>query len=59
MMTVFGPVRFTSWGRMKNQNRVTTYVVQWIDGKIELVWPTDDATEALKYPVDWLETWGY
>ena len=59
MMTVFGPVKFTTWGKMKNQNKATTYVVQWIDGKLELVWPTLHATKAFVYPVDWMKTWGY
>ena len=59
MMTVFGPVKFTTWGEMKNQNIAATYVVQWIDGKLELVWPTDHATKSFVYPVDWMKTWGY
>jgi branched-chain amino acid transport system substrate-binding protein len=59
MMTVFGPVKFVTWGKMKNQNKATTYVVQWINGELELVWPTDHATTPLQYPVDWLKTWGY
>jgi len=59
MMTVFGPVKFTTWGEMKNQNKAAAYVVQWIDGKLELVWPTDHATKAFVYPVDWMKTWGY
>ena len=45
MMTVFGPVKFTTWGKMKNQNKVATYVVQWLNGKLELVWPADMATQ--------------
>ncbi len=59
MMTVFGPVKFTTWGKMKNQNKAGTYVVQWINGKLELVWPTDHATKRFRYPVDWMKTWGY
>jgi len=59
MMTVFGPVKFTTWGKMENQNIATTYVVQWIDGKLELVWPTERATKEFVYPVDWMKTWGY
>jgi len=59
MMTAFGPVKFINWGNMKNQNRATAYVVQWIDGKLELVWPTDHATKSFVYPVDWIKTWGY
>ncbi|UCF85183.1 MAG: ABC transporter substrate-binding protein [Desulfobacteraceae bacterium] len=59
MMTAFGPVKFTTWGKMKNQNKASTYVVQWIDGKLELVWPVKHATKPFVYPVDWLKTWGY
>jgi len=59
MMTVFGPVRFISYGKMINQNKLPTYVVQWIDGKLELVWPKDLATKPLVYPVNWLKEWGY
>ncbi len=59
MMTVFGPVKFISYGKMKNQNKVPTYVVQWINGKLELVWPANIATKKFVYPVDWLKTWKY
>ena len=59
MMTVFGPVKFTTWGKMKNQNKAATYVVQWISGKLELVWPTGHATKKFNFPVNWLNVWGY
>ncbi len=59
MMTVFGPVKFTSYGKFKNQNKLPTYVVQWIDGKLELVWPADLASKKFVFPVPWLKTWGY
>jgi branched-chain amino acid transport system substrate-binding protein len=59
MMTVFGPIKFTTWGKMINQNKASSYVVQWIDGKLELVWPEDHATKKLRYPIDWLKSWGY
>jgi branched-chain amino acid transport system substrate-binding protein len=59
LMTVFGPVKFVSYDKKKNQNKLPTYVVQWIDGKLELVWPADLATKKFVYPVDWLKTWGY
>ena len=48
-----------TWGKMKNQNKASTYVVQWIDGKLEMVWPVKHATKPFVYPVDWLKTWGY
>ncbi len=59
MMTVFGPVKFTTWGKLKNQNIAASYVVQWINGKLELVWPEKKATHKFVYPVNWLKTWGY
>jgi branched-chain amino acid transport system substrate-binding protein len=58
-MTVFGPVKFISYGKFKNQNKLPTYVVQWINGKLELVWPADIATKKFVYPVNWLKTWNY
>jgi branched-chain amino acid transport system substrate-binding protein len=59
MMTAFGPVKFINRDNMKNQNKATAYVVQWIDGKLEVVWPTNHATKTFVYPVDWIKTWGY
>jgi branched-chain amino acid transport system substrate-binding protein len=59
MMTIFGPVKFISYGKMKNQNKLPTYVVQWIDGNLEMVWPENVATKPFSYPVDWIRTWGY
>jgi branched-chain amino acid transport system substrate-binding protein len=59
MMTVFGPVKFVSYDKHKNQNKLPTYVVQWINGKLELVWPVAVQTKKLEYPIDWLKTWGY
>ena len=58
-MTVFGPVKFISYAKFKNQNKLPTYVVQWINGKLELVWPANIATKKFVYPVDWLKTWKY
>jgi len=43
----------------KNQNIAASYVVQWIDGNLELVWPPKHATKKFVYPVNWLKTWGY
>ena len=59
MMTVFGPVKFTTWDKMTNQNKASTYVVQWLDGKLEMVWPKDLAAKKFVFPVDWLKVWGY
>ena len=51
IMTVFGPVKFVSYGKKSQQNRLPTYVAQWIDGKLETVWPEDVATKKYVYPV--------
>ncbi len=59
LMTVFGPVKFTSYDKKTNQNRLTTYVVQWQDGHLKLIWPKDLANAKYVYPVDWLKVWGY
>ncbi|MBI4642157.1 MAG: ABC transporter substrate-binding protein [Deltaproteobacteria bacterium] len=59
MQTVFGPVKFVSYGKMTNQNRLNTYVVQWQEGKLRLIWPADLAQAKYVYPVDWLKEWGF
>ena len=38
-----------------NQNKLETYVVQWIDGKLEMIWPKDLAQTKYVYPVDWIK----
>jgi branched-chain amino acid transport system substrate-binding protein len=58
MMTVFGPVKFVSYGKKTNQNKLTTYVVQWQGGELKLIWPKDLANAKYAYPVDWLKEWG-
>jgi branched-chain amino acid transport system substrate-binding protein len=57
MKTVFGPVKFLAYGKFTNQNKLPTYLVQWIDGKLELVWPKEVASKPYLYPVDWEKTW--
>lgn len=57
MMTVFGPVKFTTVKKMTNQNKLPTYLVQWIDGKLELVWPKNLAGKPYVYPIDWEKVW--
>ena len=57
--TVFGPVKFISYDKKSNQNRLSTYVVQWQEGKLKLVWPENLANSKYVFPVDWLKEWGY
>lgn len=59
LMTAFGPVKFTTWDKMTNQNKASSYVVQWIDGKLEMVWPKNLAAKPFVFPVNWLKVWGY
>ena len=51
MMTVFGPVKFVSYGKKTQQNSLPTCLVQWINGKLEIVWPKEVATARYVYPV--------
>ena len=46
MMTVVGSVTFNADGT----GNVLNPLVQWLNGKLELVWPTDQATADLAYP---------
>lgn len=57
MMTAFGPVKFVAYDKMTNQNKLPTYLVQWIDGKLELVWPKDVANKPFMYPIPWDKLW--
>jgi branched-chain amino acid transport system substrate-binding protein len=49
--TVFGPVKFISYGKKKQQNELPTYLVQWQKGALETVWPKNAATKPYVYPV--------
>jgi len=50
-MTVFGPVKFISYGKKKFQNKLPTLVGQWINGKFEAVWPKSVSTVKYVYPI--------
>ncbi|MBW2205534.1 MAG: ABC transporter substrate-binding protein, partial [Deltaproteobacteria bacterium] len=50
MMTAFGPVKFVSYGKKINQNSLPTFLVQWLNGKLETVWPKEVATAKYVYP---------
>ncbi len=57
MMTAFGPVKFTSYGEKIHQNKMTTYVVQWQNGSLKLVWPKNLANAPVVYPIDYNKIW--
>jgi branched-chain amino acid transport system substrate-binding protein len=50
MKTAFGPVKFVSYGKKTQQNKLDTYMVQWQKGDLEAVWPTGTATKKYVYP---------
>jgi branched-chain amino acid transport system substrate-binding protein len=50
MKTAFGPVKFVSYGKKTQQNKLDTYMVQWQKGVLEAVWPTNVATKKYVYP---------
>jgi branched-chain amino acid transport system substrate-binding protein len=50
MKTAFGPVKFVSYGKKTQQNKLDTYMVQWQKGELEAVWPTSVATKKYVYP---------
>jgi len=50
MKTAFGPVKFISYGKKTQQNKLDTYMVQWQKGTLEAVWPKSVATKNYIYP---------
>jgi branched-chain amino acid transport system substrate-binding protein len=52
LMTVFGPVKFVSYGKKNLQNKLPTFLVQWIDGNLEIIWPQSLATKRYVYPTN-------
>jgi len=44
MMTSFGPVKFSAYGKFERQNSLPTQVLQIIKGRFECVWPENLAT---------------
>jgi branched-chain amino acid transport system substrate-binding protein len=51
MMTVFGPVKFVSYEKYRNQNKLSTLVVQIQNGKPMTIWPPEVATASFVNPV--------
>lgn len=51
IMTVFGPVKFISYGKKAQQNLLTTLLVQRIGRRLEVVWPEAIATKRYVCPV--------
>jgi branched-chain amino acid transport system substrate-binding protein len=51
MMTAFGPVKFVSYEKKTQQNKIPTFMVQWQKGELETVWPKEAAKKKYVFPV--------
>lgn len=50
MSSILGPIKFISYGKNTQQNRIPTYLIQWIDGEMKTIWPPRLACEKYVYP---------
>jgi branched-chain amino acid transport system substrate-binding protein len=39
MISIMGPVKFVSYGKKSQQNRLPTYLLQWKEDELKIVWP--------------------
>jgi branched-chain amino acid transport system substrate-binding protein len=51
LMTILGPVKFISYNNKSQQNKLPAFLVQWLNGQAEIVWPKNMATKKIVYPV--------
>lgn len=51
LMTALGPVKFISYNNKSRQNRLPAFLVQWLNGHLQIVWPPKMATKKIVYPV--------
>jgi len=50
LMTVLGPVKFISYNHKSQQNKLPAFMVQWLNGQQQIVWPPQMATKKIVYP---------
>ena len=50
LMTVLGPVKFISYNKKNQQNKLPAFLVQWLNGQLQIVWPQNMATKKIVYP---------
>lgn len=50
MMTLLGPIKFVAYDNKSQQNKLPAYLVQWIKGKQEIIWPKEFATHKAVFP---------
>ena len=51
MMTAFGPVKFISWEKFTNQNKLDTLVLQVQKKRYETVWPKEGSSASYNFPI--------
>lgn len=51
IQTIMGPIKFEDWEGYTNQNKPITYVVQWKNGNLEVIWPENVKSSDYTYPV--------
>jgi branched-chain amino acid transport system substrate-binding protein len=51
MQSMYGQIKFISYGKKRQQNSLPTYLGQWQDGRFELVWPKEYADRPFVYPI--------
>jgi len=51
MMTLLGPVKFISYNKKSQQNRLPSFLAQWLNGKAEIIWPLNFSTKKAIYPI--------
>ena len=50
LMTVLGPVKFIAYNNKSRQNKLPAFLVQWLNGQTQVVWPQNMATKKIIYP---------
>jgi branched-chain amino acid transport system substrate-binding protein len=50
LMTILGPVKFISYKNKSQQNKLPAFLVQWLNGELQIVWPPKMATKKIVYP---------
>jgi branched-chain amino acid transport system substrate-binding protein len=51
LMTIYGPIKFKSYGKFERQNQLPTLLLQVQKGKFEIVWPKNVETSTAIFPV--------
>ncbi len=48
--SVYGPIRFVSYGKKSGQNRLPAVIAEWLNGRPETVWPREIASSRYVLP---------